>query len=180
MTIVAAPTLFSGQENESSNPGSHPKLEIVFDYQHQSGIASNQFAVWIEDAAGRYIETLYATRFTAIGGWKRRPACLPAWVAAARPDTLSSRVVDGMTGATPYSGRRHYTWDGRDQDGKRVPPGVYRYVLEASLRWDNRVVYQGEFEFGGPVQTSRPQPAYMGATGHERKMISNVVATYSP
>jgi hypothetical protein len=180
MSIVAAPNLLFSQEHTPSNSNSHPRLEITFDYRRQSGIASNQFAVWIEDAAGRYIKTLYATRFTATGGWKKRPACLPAWVAAAQPDTLSSAVVDAMTGATPPSGRLHYVWDGRNQDGSRVAPGAYRYVLEGNLRWDNRVVYSDLFELGGPGQTSRPEPTCFGDSGEELGMISDVIATYTP
>jgi hypothetical protein len=180
MSIVAAPNLLSGQENNPSNPGSHPKLGITFDYRRQSGIASNQFAVWIEDVAGQYIKTLYATRFAATGGWKKRPACLPEWVAAAQPDTLSSHEVDGITGATPSGGRLHYVWDGRDQNGNRLPAGAYRYVVEGNLRWDNRVVYSGKIELGGPLQTSQPQPEYSGDAEEERDMITNVVATYTP
>jgi len=180
IAVAAAPKPAVQSKNKTSNPGPHPRLAITFDYQRQSGIASNQFAIWIEDAAGQYVETLYATRFTATGGWKTRPAGLPEWVAAAQPDTLSSRVVDGMTGATPSSGRRRYIWDGLDQDGNRVPPGVYRYVLEANLRWDDRVVYSDLFELGGPVQTSRPAPAYFGDAGEEQGMISNVAARYMP
>ena len=178
--VLSPSSLFPAQENDHPAPGAHPALEIAFDYQRQSGIASNQFAVWIEDASGKTIETLYATRFTATGGWKRRPACLPEWVAAAKPDALSSQEVDGLTGATPVGGRLHCVWDGTDQSGNRVPPGAYRYVVEANLRWDHRAVYRGEIEVGGAAQTSRPQPEYFGDAGRERGMISNVVVRYDP
>jgi conjugal transfer/entry exclusion protein len=48
--------------------------ELTFVFTRQSGHATNQFAVWIEDAQGQYIKTLYAANFTARGGWSRRPA----------------------------------------------------------------------------------------------------------
>ena len=157
-----------------------PRLEIEFDYQRQSGIASNQFAVWIEDVSGKHIATLYATRFTATGGGKKRPACLPDWVAAARPDDLANRDVDAITGATPVGGRFRCVWHGKDHSGKPVPQGTYRFVVEANLRWDNRVIYRGEIELGGSIRTFRPEPEFTGEADQERGMITNVVVRCVP
>ena len=178
--LFAVPSLFSVQENRQPDSDAYAKLEIAFDYQRRNGIASNQFAVWIEDASGALVKTLYATQFTATGGWEKRPACLPEWVASARPDTLSSREVDALTGATPVSGRLRYAWDGKDHDGRRVPSGIYRYIVEANLRWNKRVVYSGMIALGGPVQAARPQPEYFGEADGDRGMISNVVVSYRP
>ena len=36
----------------SAAPADAPYVEISFNYTHRSGIASNQFAVWIEDSDG--------------------------------------------------------------------------------------------------------------------------------
>ncbi|WP_221621529.1 DUF2271 domain-containing protein [Paenibacillus rhizophilus] len=55
-------------------------LGISFPFVRQDGIASNQFAVWVEDSRGRYVTTLYATRFIATGGYKLRPEAIPTWV----------------------------------------------------------------------------------------------------
>ena len=46
------------------------RMTISFDYAKQSGYAANQFAVWVEDANGALIKTLYATRFTVKGGYQ--------------------------------------------------------------------------------------------------------------
>ena len=46
---------------------------ISFNFERQSGWASNQFAIWIEDMDGNYINTLYATAWTANGGYASRP-----------------------------------------------------------------------------------------------------------
>ena len=178
--ISAPSSLFLAHESKPSTPDAHPALEIAFDYQRRNGIASNQFAVWIEDPTGSLVKTLYATRFTAMGGWEKRPACLPEWVASSRPDTLSSREINAITGATPVSGRLRYAWDGKDHDGRRVSSGTYRYVVEANLRWDNRVIYGGMIALGGPPQVSRPRPEYFGDADEDRGMISNVAAMYRP
>ena len=178
--LVGTPQLFPEPHAGESNLNAAPRLEIAFDYQRQKGIASNQFAVWIENSSGTHVKTIYATRFTAAGGWRKRPACLPKWVAAAGPDGLSPQAVDAFTGATPIGGRLHYAWDGTDQFGNIAPPEIYRYLVEANLRWDNRVVYSGRIEVGGQAQTLRPQPEYVGDPGEERGMIGDVVVTYHP
>ena len=49
------------------------RLEISFSYANVRRIASSQFAFWIEDLNGNYIDTLYVTQWTAQGGYKRRP-----------------------------------------------------------------------------------------------------------
>jgi len=41
-------------------------LEISFDFKRQGTIASNQYAVWIEDDKGKLIKTLYVTRYTCL------------------------------------------------------------------------------------------------------------------
>ncbi|MCD8029788.1 MAG: DUF2271 domain-containing protein [Bacteroides sp.] len=47
------------------------KLEITVDYKRQDGRGSNQYAVWVEDAVGNLVKTLYVTQFTADGGYKK-------------------------------------------------------------------------------------------------------------
>jgi hypothetical protein len=46
------------------------ELVISFDFVRQSGPASNQHAVWIEDMDGNVVRTLFASRWTA-DGWFR-------------------------------------------------------------------------------------------------------------
>lgn len=38
---------------------------------------------------------------------------------------LDGTLLAELVNATPASGRSHYTWDGRDQEGELVPPGIY-------------------------------------------------------
>jgi len=156
-----------------------PKVEIMFVYQRQKGKASNQFAVWIEDAAGKFIKTLYATRFTARGGWKRRPDSLPLWVKA-QFFQYATDDVDAFTGATPLGGNLTYVWDCKNDRGMAVPPGDYRYLVEANLRWDNRVLYRGTIQIGDATHQSQATSAFSGGNAPEREMITHVTATYYP
>lgn len=163
-------------------------VTISFDFEKQSGYASNQFAVWIEDADGQYIQTLYATRFTANGGYKNRPDAVPVWVEHSGLANMEN--VDAVTGVTPKSGPLSYTWDLTDTAGVPVPDGTYKFFVEGSLRWKNRVLYSGKIEIGGAAasaeaeaqfiyEASPDQPALTDESP-ERGMIGPVTAEYTP
>jgi hypothetical protein len=158
-----------------SRPG---VAEISFSYQSQKGSASNQFAVWVEDARGNYVKTLYATKFTAKGGWERRPTSILQWVKQSALSKMTKSQIDAFTGPTPKSGTLTYRWDGTNDVGAAVPAGDYRIFLEATLRNENRVVYSAAIPAGGNLSGSlRPATVtteYFGAGTAERGMISNV------
>jgi len=154
-------------------------VEVSFDFNRQGGIASNQFAVWIEDAQGRYVRTLYATRFTADGGWRRRESSLPQWVRQSGLAGRSRAHIDALTGPTPGAGTLSYTWDGRDYAGRQAPPGEYRVLVEASLRWENRVVHTATITLGGTGRVVAT-PEFFGERPQERGMIGPVTVTFRP
>ncbi len=70
-----------------------------------------QFAIWIEDAAGEEIRTVWVTEKTGAGSWDGktvRPVSLPVWVSRWQKETGSSGdptpenpAADAVTGATP-------------------------------------------------------------------------------
>ena len=134
---------FVGEYDEASEG-----LVITFDFVSQSGYASNQFAVWIEDLEGNFVKTLYATRYTANGGYRNRPDSIPTWVRKSNLADMSKSEVDAITSATPRSGTLSYLWDMADKDGVPVPSGEYKFFVEGSLRWKNRVLYSGVVDIG--------------------------------
>jgi hypothetical protein len=155
-------------------------VEISFTYTRQGGFGSNQFAVWITDAQGRYIKTLYATRFTAAGGYAKRPQSIPDWVKLSGLAGMSKAQADALSGATPKTGALSYRWDGTNQAGAALPPGEYRVFLEASLRNENRALYSAPVQLGassGPVEL---RPQYFGNDTKVRAMISNVKVSVIP
>jgi len=153
------------------------RAEVSFEFARQGGIASNQFAVWVEDARGQYVRTLYATRFTAVGGWRFREGSLPQWVRQSGLAGRNQPHVDALTGPTPGTGMLRYVWDGTDYAGRAVPAGEYRIFVEASLRWDNRVVHTAVIRLGGTGQV-RATSRYYGASTAERGMIGPVTVTF--
>ncbi|MDR2702218.1 MAG: DUF2271 domain-containing protein [Spirochaetaceae bacterium] len=154
------------------------KVEVNFTYTKQSGFASNQFAVWIEDAQGRHIKTLYATKFTAAGGWQKREFSLPLWVKQSNLAGMKKPQVDAITGSTPKSGDQRYVWDGTDSTGKAVPAGEYRVIVEGSLRNENSVIYTAVVKLGGEKGKVTAQARYTGTSTAERGMIGPVTVTY--
>lgn len=153
------------------------QVEIRFDYVKQKGIGSNQFAVWIEDARGQYVKTLYSTRFTATGGYKRRAQAIPTWVRQSNLAAMEKAQVDAITSPTPQSGSLRYNWDGTDSEGRALGEGEYRVLVEGTLRLDNRVLYTATIKLGERGQTAA-QPQYFGSGTRERGMIGAVTVTY--
>jgi len=141
---ITSPTpLQQPVEPEPEPPTVSGEVIISFDYVRQSGAASNQHAVWIEDMSGNMVRTLYASRWTADGGYRTRPDSIKLWVERFNLASRSAAEVDAVSGATPSAGRESYTWDLTDADGVNVPPGDYMIYVEGTLRWRNYVIYSG-------------------------------------
>ena len=165
-------TCAAAQQNSAARQ--QAAAELTFSFTRQSGAASNQFAVWIEDSNGRYIKTLYATRYTANGGWRRRETSIPVWVRQSGLAGLTNAQIDVLTGATPRTGSLTYTWDGTDSLGAAVPSGDYIIFLEGTLRWENQVLYRAQIRFGRGPADAEVSVEYTGDPGAERVMIGNV------
>lgn len=110
------------------------------------------FAVWLEDEAGNYIQTLYVAKSVATGiyrfgrqekyKWteaeKRSPQTLPYW--AHKRGVLASDglfmpepgnpVPDAYTGATPVTGFI------LNSKADRALPSVFKVMLEINQNWD--------------------------------------------
>jgi len=149
-------------------------LELTFTYTRQSGAASNQFAAWIEDTEGKYIKTLYVTKWTANGGYSKRPATIPMWVKKSDPSKMTKAQVDAVSGATPQTGTFTCTWDGTDSKGTALPTGEYVLVLEGTLRWENQVYYRAPITLGKGTMTPKIDVEYVGDIKAERAMIKDV------
>lgn len=107
-----------------------------------------QMAVWIENEAGGYVDTVYVTKSSATGSWKggpsvKRPEALPVWSHARGVRTVEglympekdSALPDAISGATRAAGfRLDY--------GKSLPAGRYRLLLELNSSYDYNPVWR--------------------------------------
>lgn len=169
LTLVIAGAAFAAEND---------KVEISFKFDRLHGNATNQFAIWVEDAEGKYVDTVYATHFTAAGGWQTRHMALRSWVRHAGVPKMQKSEVDAVSGATPRGGALKYEWDLKDKNGKRVPDGCYIVLLEGTLRNETSVVYRALIEVDGDSVTLKPVPKYSNDDETDRGMISEVVVKY--
>ena len=157
---------------------SQDEVQIIFEFSRQSMIASNQFAVWIEDMDGNIIKTVFVTNFTGEGGYNIRKNSLPIWVKKAKPETMDEEKIDAITGATPKSDTLTYIWDCTDLSGKPVSAGEYRFFVEGTLQWEDSVLFTGMIPIGGEEITVRAKAIYSTDDSIYKNMLQNVSATY--
>ena len=75
-----------------------------------------------------------------------RPTCVPTWVKTVKADEKTDQQLDAITGATPQTGgTQTFTWDFTNQEGKAVPQGMYKVVVEATLFFESDIIYSGTF-----------------------------------
>ena len=134
---------------------------ITFDYVKQSGAASNQFAVWIEDMYGNFVKTLFATRWTTNGGYKNRPDSIALWVERSGLASMTKAEIDAISGASPRTDALNFVWDLTDAKDNAVSPGAYRFFVEGTLRWKNYVLYSGVIEVGDAAVTVAAEAEYI-------------------
>ena len=136
---------------------------------------------------GQLIKTLYATRFTANGGYKNRPDSIPVWVEKSGLASMTESDIDAVSGATPNAGELSYAWDLTDPNGNKVPAGQYKFFVEGTLRWKNQVLYSGVIDTNNPsTVTAESEFTYEGSGNQpalndnspESKMISSVIASF--
>ena len=165
----------------SADRGSLGTVKISYVLHRIPDIASNQVAVWIEDESGNYVKTLFATRFSARGGFKKRPQSLPEWVKVSNWKNASPAEVEAVSGATQKEGTVELIWDCTDKNGKPVAAGNYVYKIEGNIFWNDRVVWQGRIAVSGTRNSSSAQPAYFPDDAAEKgALIEQVQAVFEP
>lgn len=169
----------SSKTSMSLEQSSLGRMEISFPFVRQKGYASNQFAVWIEDAEGNFLKTLFVTDFTARQGYKTRKDALKTWVEKSKRDEASQDEIDAVSGATPRTGKLTYTWNCDDRQGNPVAPGNYRFFVEGTLFWESNVIYSGTITVGGKAESNIPVKVEYSSTDQKNKnMIGPVTAVY--
>jgi hypothetical protein len=188
--ISPVPSQQADNDSAHAEPIISGEVTVTFNYENQSGWASNQFAVWVENINGSYINTLYATGWTARGGYENRPDSIALWVEKSNLASMQKSDVDAIAGATPKSGTLSYYWDLKDTAGDTVPPGEYKIFVEGTLRWKNHVIYSGVITVGGTSNgvimdaeyfyEANEQQDALTSGSQENAMITYVTAGFTP
>ncbi|MCL2007543.1 MAG: DUF2271 domain-containing protein [Treponema sp.] len=156
------------------------RFVVSFSYEKVRTIASSQYAIWIEDTNGNYVDTLYVTGYTARRGHRNRPNSLPQWVRIAQPASMPQVEIDTISGATPSPGDYKVSWDLTDRNGNRVTGTQYRFFMEATMNNGDNAVYSGIISLGEDTWNERPIPVYSIPDSSYRSMITNVQVAYYP
>ncbi len=152
------------------NPGARPAgpvaLEFSLSLDPQVYAKSDykkppQFAIWIEDAAGEEIRTVWVTEKTGAGSWGGktvRPVSLPYWVSRWQKETGSSGdptpenpAADAVTGATP---KQDFTCR------TEVPAASkWSYFIEVNVSGDFNDSFAAESKDGKRDRNGNGQPS---------------------
>ncbi|MCL2628498.1 MAG: DUF2271 domain-containing protein [Oscillospiraceae bacterium] len=161
-----------------NNENTGKRLEISFIYTKQRLIASSQYAFWIEDMDGNYIDTIFVTQWTATGGYSYRPHSIPLWVSAAQPSGKSDAQIDAISGATPRNGVYVVSWDFTDSKGNPVTQTQFRYFIEGTMNNEDDVLYTGTFTTEDGAWSRTPIPSYTIQDSGYKGMLSNVIIAF--
>ena len=164
----------------SKQTGTGKRLELSFTYTKQRLVASSQYAFWIEDMEGNYINTVYVTQWTANGGFSYRPHSIPQWVSAAQPSGKSDAQIDAISGATPRNGDYLVIWDFTDKSGNPVSGTQFRYFFEGTMNNNDDVLYSGTITVDTNAWTETPVPVYTIQDSVYKNMLSNVSISFYP
>jgi hypothetical protein len=106
-------------------------------------------AVWIEDKDRFPVRTLAL--------WYEKPKWLPdlkAWYRGDRVRAMAegTNVAQSISSATRAPGTYTLKWDGKDNQGKLVKPGLYTVCIEAAREHGTYQVMRQEMEFSGAAR----------------------------
>ncbi len=109
------------ENSPKSTTGERVQVQFHLGFQDE---LEPQTALWVEDAEGRCVKTLYVSGFSGFA--KEKQVVLPEFAERTKFQT------DGNTGASVDWGKSSFCWDLTGPTGKRVKPGVYTVLLEVS------------------------------------------------
>lgn len=183
IAVCLAFTVFAASRAAAEEAGdSIPLGNVIVEFQFNrlGGQSTNQMALWIETPSGDMVKTIFATEFTARGGWKTRDQAIPTWVRQSGVARMTPQQIDAITSATPESGDLRKVWDCTNAYGEPVQPGQYVVVLEGTLRGPAQVVYRASVNLGRDAIRIEPEAEYVGSSAAERGMIRDVLVRYEP
>jgi len=152
---------------------------VSFDLRKIPTRGSNQVAIWVEDESGKFIRTLFATKFTAKGGYTYRPASLKTWVTKSEWKNASKDEIDALSSATPAAGAQIITWDCKDSKGLEVSKGTYTICMEGNLRNGKMMYAKALISIGKKDQKVVADLSFVPEEGKVEPLFENVTVEYT-
>jgi hypothetical protein len=126
------------------------RLQVSFLYMPPTTIdPTYHTAMWLENASGVLIKTLYVSQELSASEYKMGNVC-PDWVKKAQWDKAPKSEVDAVTAPTPNVGSETKVFD---LERLGVPPGVYQFRFQMHVGEDHNVLYRATLTIG-PADSS--------------------------
>jgi hypothetical protein len=152
--------LFLSSGVNAQKKADNKTLTVTYSWTKIKSFGSNQLAVWIEDEAGNHVATLFATKYTAQGGYKKREVSLSEWTNKFDIKNSSKEEIDAISGATPSTGIQTLVWNGKDKKGKAVVAGTYVVRMEANIKNEDKEFCKAKIKIGSGNQKSNGEITY--------------------
>lgn len=172
---------------------SRPTTEAPAPQQKVTGSVSVQYtlarepvstAVWVEDAEGRYIRSLYLF----VPTWRHPDGLdgtfLEGWLEASREARKAEEAaedVDSITHASPVSQNKtsDHRWDLRDWRGEKVSPGQYTVRITCDGPVET-VSWEAQITIGGGRSVVRGKPDRKLPEDFEFRYLKDMKVIYRP
>ncbi len=141
---AVAPGAPSGSVLATAAVGS---LHVRFFYDAPTTIdPTYHTAMWLEDANGKMVTTLYVSQELSDTAYKIGRAC-PDWVKQANWSAMPASDVAAVTAPTPNVGVGELTFDLASYG---IAPGTYGFRFQMHVSDSYNVLHKGQFTVGGP------------------------------
>jgi hypothetical protein len=143
------PVVGAAQPAKTAAPqGSAGTLDVRFFYEAPTTIdPTYHTAIWLEDANGKLVRTLYVSQELSDKEYKMGNVC-PDWVAQARWEQAPKDEVAAVTAPTPTVGTGGFHFDLANLG---LAPGTYGFRFQMHISEDYNVLYRGPVTVGGPA-----------------------------
>jgi hypothetical protein len=121
-------------------------LEVSFLYMPPSSGVEPTYhtAMWIEDAKGNLVKTLYVSQELSSGEYRMGEAC-PDWIKQAHWEKAPKAEVDAVTAPTPSVGSETKVFD---LASLGVPPSTYQFKFQVHITEQHNVLHRGALTVG--------------------------------
>jgi hypothetical protein len=104
-------------------------------------------AIWLEDAGGKLVKTLYVSQELSDREYKMGSIC-PDWANQARWEQAPKDEVAAVTAPTPVLGEGELAFDLAKLG---IAPGTYGFRFQMHVEEEFNVLYRGAVTVGGPA-----------------------------
>lgn len=129
----------------SSHTEEKHKLTIEFELARFEGRFRRPFvAVWLENKKKSSVRT--------VALWYNKPRWLPdlkRWYSKNQSMIQDLPAMESISSATRSAGKYSLSWDGLDDKGKSLPPGVYTIYIEAAREHGTYQLIKQEIDWKG-------------------------------